>query len=284
MERFYVIHNTPIYLGRCGEKEAREVAFDISGWKSVYGDGVVQLMVKRSGEDDMYPVPLTVDGRWAIWTVTGADTAIPGRAGECELSYMPAESSIVKSETWATFVLPSMDGEAPDPPAGAEAYIDRLRAELAQQIVLAAEVAENAVTAVQAAEDARVAEVSARVVADRAVAVVNGVLPGAQQAAMQAEASASEAKNSEAIAVDAANRAQAEANRATIPAVSGVYNVILTDSVTGGRYALIVENGRLSLLGVSDTLDATNMNLIDSATGTAYELTVESGRLNLKEV
>lgn len=81
-----------------------------------------------------------------------------------------------------------------------------------------------------------------------------------------------------------ADRARAEADRASIPAVSGVYNVILTDSVTGERYALIVENGRLSLLGVSETLEATHMHFVDFATGTAYELTVESGRLNLKEV
>ena len=81
-----------------------------------------------------------------------------------------------------------------------------------------------------------------------------------------------------------ANRAQAEADRATVPAVEGVYNMILTDRVTGERYALIVENGRLALLGVAETLEATDMNLIDTATGTAYELTVESGRLTLKEV
>ena len=70
----------------------------------------------------------------------------------------------------------------------------------------------------------------------------------------------------------------------TVPAAAGVYNVILTDRVTAERYALIVENGRLAILGVSETLEATDMNLIDSATGTAYAVVVESGRLALKEV
>lgn len=106
----------------------------------------------------------------------------------------------------------------------------------------------------------------------------------ASESATSAKVSEDNAAASETAAIDAANRAQAEANRATIPAVSGVYNVIITDSVTNERYALIVENGRLAILGVADTLEATKMNLIDSATGTAYELTVESGRLNLKEV
>lgn len=81
-----------------------------------------------------------------------------------------------------------------------------------------------------------------------------------------------------------ANRAQAEADRATIPAVKGVYNVILSDRVNGQRYALIVENGVLKLLGTSDTLDATAFTLVDSVTGVAYRPIVESGTLKLEEV
>ena len=113
----------------------------------------------------------------------------------------------------------------------------------------------------------------------------------AAQSASGASASATSAKTSEmnaaqsaADAEESANRAQAEAESVRVPAAVGVYNVILTDRVTDERYALIVENGRLSLLGVSETLEATDMNLIDSATGTAYVVLVESGRLILEEV
>lgn len=81
-----------------------------------------------------------------------------------------------------------------------------------------------------------------------------------------------------------ANQAQGYAHDATVPAVEGVYNVILTDTVTADRYALIVENGTLKLLGVSNTLDATDMTLVDSSTGTAYSLIVEDGTLKLEEV
>ena len=81
-----------------------------------------------------------------------------------------------------------------------------------------------------------------------------------------------------------ANQAQGYANQATVPAVEGVYNIILTDMVTSDRYALIVENGTLKLLGVSNTLNATELNLVDSSTGTAYSLIVESGTLKLEEV
>ena len=68
------------------------------------------------------------------------------------------------------------------------------------------------------------------------------------------------------------------------PPESGVYNTFLKDEVSGQMYALIVENGRLVLLGVSDEFEETDATYIDTATGTAYELIVESGRLNLKEV
>ena len=80
-----------------------------------------------------------------------------------------------------------------------------------------------------------------------------------------------------------ANKAQAEADRATVPAVAGLYNLVLQDRDTGERYALIVEDSTLKLLGVSDTLDATRQQLIDTASGTAYELVVESGTLKLEE-
>ena len=106
----------------------------------------------------------------------------------------------------------------------------------------------------------------------------------ASASATSAKASADNAAQSATNAEASANRAAAEAERVTVPAAVGVYNVVLTDRVTNERYALIVENGHLAILGVSNTLEATDMNLIDTATGTAYELTVESGRLNLKEV
>ena len=81
-----------------------------------------------------------------------------------------------------------------------------------------------------------------------------------------------------------ANQAQGYANQATVPAVEGVYNVILTGTVTQDRYALIIESGTLKLLGVSETLEATDLTLVDSSTGTAYSLIVEDGTLKLEEV
>ena len=109
----------------------------------------------------------------------------------------------------------------------------------------------------------------------------------AETSRAEADRSSNEANRAESEADEAAEwaaRAQAEAERATVPAVAGVYNIVLADRVTGERYALIVEYGRLKLLGVADTLDAAVMRLIDTNTGVAYELIVESGRLKTLEV
>lgn len=113
----------------------------------------------------------------------------------------------------------------------------------------------------------------------------------AEDASASAAGSATAAKTSETNAAqsasdaeDAANRAQAEAERVSVPAAVGVYNVILTDRVTDERYALIVENGALAILGVANDLEATDMTLLDSTTGTSYTVAVESGRLILEEV
>lgn len=85
-------------------------------------------------------------------------------------------------------------------------------------------------------------------------------------------------------ATEQANRAQAEADRATLPAVKGVYNLVLQDRITKSKYALIVEDGILELLGTSDKLDTVEPTLIDGTTGIAYRLIVESGILKLEEV
>lgn len=162
----------------------------------------------------------------------------------------------------------------------------------------AAASAEAAETARAAAETSRVAsalsEKNAESAACRAEAALDSIVLSGEElerAVTETTASAKAAKLSENAAAesaeaaeDAANRAQAEAERVGVPAAVGVYNVILTDRVTAEKYALIVESGRLSLLGVSEALDSAEVNLVDNSTGTAYKVAVESGRILLEEV
>lgn len=81
-----------------------------------------------------------------------------------------------------------------------------------------------------------------------------------------------------------ADMAQSYAEQASVPPFEGdVYNIILKDRETGDNYALLVENGRLYILGVSDQYEPKDMTLLDNQTGIEYSLIVESGKLKLEE-
>lgn len=128
---------------------------------------------------------------------------------------------------------------------------------------------------------------NAKAEADRAKTEVNNAKAEVTKAKTEVQKAAAEvtkAKKEVNNAKAEADRAQAEAESVRVPAAVGVYNVILADRTTGERYALLVEDGKLEILGVSNTLEATELNLIDSVTGVAYALLVESGKITLQEV
>lgn len=106
----------------------------------------------------------------------------------------------------------------------------------------------------------------------------------AAESALQAEQRAKEAQDEAREAETQANRAQAEADRATVPAVAGIYNIIIPDRTTGEKYAVLFEGGKLYLLGVASTMQATDFVLVDSASGKNYRLGVENKLLIVEEV
>lgn len=118
--------STMICLGRSGENNARQVEFDITRWRGLYGDdGQVQLIAQRTADEEPYPCAIEVDGPRVLWTVSAADTAKPGNYGRCELSYH-VNGTLAKSETWQTFVLASMGEATGDPPEAYQAWIDQV--------------------------------------------------------------------------------------------------------------------------------------------------------------
>lgn len=211
MERFYAIHNTPIFLGRQGESNAREVAFDIAPWEELYGTGTVQLFARRHGESVMYPVPFTRDGSLVVWTVVEGDVGVVGQTGECELSYQPNDDTMVKSETWSTFVLPSMDGEVGEAPDAAKAWIDVLRQETANQQKIAEQAVLSATDAAQSA----------------------GVAGGrASAAAKSAEAAEAAKRAITEMEVSATSLSQGESATVSTELVDGVYRMLI--GIPGG--------------------------------------------------
>ena len=219
------------------------------------------------GQDDVYLVPVPYEAK----AVAGkAFLTVEGFIGEVKTEKI----RVVTEE--ATFrVLPSKLYHNENPsltPTEAEqlqAEVDKIK----QDIV-------DATKAATALEETKEAQAQAEAARDLSLQYANDSAQFVEDAANYAENAAAESERAE----KEANRARAEAESVRVPAAVGLYNVILEDRVTGDRYALLVEDGKLEILGVSNTLEATELNLIDSATGVAYELLVESGKITLQEV
>lgn len=133
--------DTTIALGRAGENLARRIVFNISDWIKVFGAGNISLLIRRPGDEQPYPVSVTLEDGLVSWVVSDLDTAHSGY-GQAELIYM-VENAVVKSQVWQTYVAQSLDGSNPTDPT---------RDPWAEYI---ASVTKAAVTAQQAAQKAQ---------------------------------------------------------------------------------------------------------------------------------
>ena len=133
---------TAIPLGRRGENEATEIAFDVSFLRETYGEGTANAMVKRPGEDLAYPIVTTVDGELIVWIVSSADTAIKGN-GKCEL-YWTNDDGLAKTIVWTTIIEEDIGDPADAPPEPGKSW--------GEKVIAASERAEQAA---EAAEDAQ---------------------------------------------------------------------------------------------------------------------------------
>ena len=128
-----VKHNadTPgtLYLGVQGEDHAKTIAFDCAAWAQQYGPGEVQLLHRRCGEADPYPVPLRKEGDLVIWDVSNVDTACTGK-GEAQLLYF-VDGKLAKSSLATTDVQPSLSEPGPVPDAQ-QPFLDAVTAQAAK--------------------------------------------------------------------------------------------------------------------------------------------------------
>ena len=65
---------------------------------------------------------------------------------------------------------------------------------------------------------------------------------------------------------------------------SKITNLILKDEQTSEKYSLVIENGKLNLLAVSNSAQEVPYSIIDTQTGITYSLIIENGKLILQEV
>lgn len=112
-----------IRIGRQNENGVREIQFDITDWFNLYGDGTVQLLHKRSADEVVYPIDITVEGMTVKWLVNDADTAYSG-SGRAEMRYYIG-SMLKVSKTWETIVEKTLAGGTPaEPPEPQKGWVD----------------------------------------------------------------------------------------------------------------------------------------------------------------
>lgn len=119
-----------IDLGRQGENLATQVIYDLSDWIAEYGDGTAELIHKRVGDLQPYPVAAVRDGNTLIWTVTSTDTAVatkpPSGYGKCEMRWYVGDV-LAKSKTWKTLVSQAMDTPSETaPPDHDQGWVDQV--------------------------------------------------------------------------------------------------------------------------------------------------------------
>lgn len=142
----------PIFLRHAGEENALRVAFDLQEFEAHWPGGVPALLVRRpisSMDAAAYPVPLSVEGRTAFWTVSASDTECSGY-GKAQLQWRVG-GTLAKSCVYDTVCSPSLlAGDAP-PDAPSKAWFEAIQAQIGDLSKLTTEAKENLVAAINEA-------------------------------------------------------------------------------------------------------------------------------------
>lgn len=138
-----------LHIGRTGEHEAVRVVFSVLPFKAAFSGGTPALLVRRAGDDAAYPVPLTVDGDAAYWTVTSADTEKAG-FGQCELQWY-AGKTLAKSAKLDFLVAQALDGGAEPPDAPSKRWFEALEGKIGDLSKLGTKEKKNLVAAINEA-------------------------------------------------------------------------------------------------------------------------------------
>lgn len=142
----------PIFLRHAGEENALRVAFDLQEFEAHWPGGVPALLVRRpisSMDAAAYPVPLSVDGRTAFWTVSASDTECSGY-GKAQLQWRVG-GTLAKSCVYDTVCAPSLiAGDAP-PDAPSNAWFEAIQAQIGDLSKLTTKAKENLVAAINEA-------------------------------------------------------------------------------------------------------------------------------------
>ena len=253
MRSFIIKPGDLIPIGRAGENQATEIRFDVTGWAETFGAGTFELIMQRPGDSELpYPVEVTVDGDYVVWTVSNVDTGIAGNC-KVQLRYVVSDA-VAKSVIYRGIVGESLD-HAVDPPDPYDDLIERIE-ELARQTEQNAESASR--SAGNASDSADAAGRSATNAADSATQAGQSA-NGAAQSATDANAAklASQAAQQHAEAAQAGAEAAEEQATAMVPGVVTSWLNEHVDPATGYVIddSLTVQNAAADAKAVGDAID-----------------------------
>lgn len=146
------IHAHPggsLAIGRRGENEARRVVFDLSAWRRHYGEGTVQLLHQRAGDESPYPCTLTVEGDTAYWLIRAADVDKAGW-GSAQLHYYVGDT-LAKSAIWRTVTADALGDPSEPPEDPARAWFAVIREQIGNLDELTTKAKDNLVAAINEA-------------------------------------------------------------------------------------------------------------------------------------
>lgn len=123
-------------IGWTGENNATVISIDVKSWLGRWPDAQISLVVCRPKEDVFYPVVIEQKNHFAIWRVTLADVAIPGR-GNAVLYAKSQNEDVIAKHPFRLRVNAALDSALKDPPEVGREWLEQVldaadRAEAAQ--------------------------------------------------------------------------------------------------------------------------------------------------------
>lgn len=104
-----------IRLGKQGEKNVRQVVFDLKYMVEHFGDGLATLVFQRNGDIAPYIITASRSGNSLTWLVNDTDTAVAG-PGRAEIRWY-VSGSLAKTVIFSTETVESMSAGTEIPEA-----------------------------------------------------------------------------------------------------------------------------------------------------------------------
>ena len=114
-----------LFLGRCGEQNARSVEIDLRPLLRRWPGLTASLLARRPGEEEAYPADARQEGERLVWTISRADCALAGMGSAQAVLLDEAGTVAVRGEMLETLILPGL-ADGGETPEAMEPWVNRV--------------------------------------------------------------------------------------------------------------------------------------------------------------